>query len=262
MKHIALLGAVVISAIQLQAQSPTKEFTLSKNGIGPIAMTSHVRMVGTQAELTASARNDTGQAIRRAEWCVQGAKQKGGCAFALWTTEPWQPGEAIEWKIVGPGGKGLPRHSIFISRLSLVTRLDGIRRLFVESIEGSNGALSLDQLKALVTNSGRFELVEDIKLADAVLKGRSEARDIGSTYKGLERGKRSAAVGTIAGLAMGGATSRAVTESKTETLVAESLLLRLTLASGESVWAWDDSLTCTRPKAQCAVAALVAEATK
>ena len=162
----------------------------------------------------------------------------------------------------GPGGKGLPRHSIFISRLSLVTRLDGIRRLFVESIEGSNGALSLDQLKALVTNSGRFELVEDIKLADAVLKGRSEARDIGSTYKGLERGKRSAAVGTIAGLAMGGATSRAVTESKTETLVAESLLLRLTLASGESVWAWDDSLTCTRPKAQCAVAALVAEATK
>ena len=50
--------------------SHPQPFILNASGIGPITMSSLIHIEGKEAVLEASARNDTGQAIRRADSCV------------------------------------------------------------------------------------------------------------------------------------------------------------------------------------------------
>jgi hypothetical protein len=58
-------------------------------------MQTSVKVEGKDATFAASARNDSGLAIRHAEWCIRADKQKIGCAFFFGTTEPWQPGTTV-----------------------------------------------------------------------------------------------------------------------------------------------------------------------
>ena len=49
-------------------------------------------------------------------------------------------------------------------------------------------------------------------------------------------------------------------QSVTEVIVSEAIVLRLTLPSGETIWAWDDTKPCVPPRAKCAIDDLVATA--
>jgi hypothetical protein len=262
MKLVSLLAAAAIAASQLQAQCPAIEYTLSKDGIGPFTMKTCVVVKGKQATFTGTARNDSGQAIRQASWCVLAPKQESGCAFTPWTIGPLPPGQTLNWNITGPAGRGLPKHTVVLSRVSPVTKLDSVRKLYVEQIDGGNGPMSRDQLKALIANSGRFEPVEDTTSADAVLKGRSETRDVASAFQSSERSGNVGVVLGIGGTQISGANGKSDSQSRTETIVAESLVLRLVLPSGESIWAWDDTKSCDQAKAACAIADMVAVAVK
>src|SRR3989442_2811300 len=76
------------------------EFQLTKDGIGPInvSMEVHVRNAKDNltafprqvAELTASARNDSGQPIRYAKFCVQAARRMKGCDFQFSIKRAWE----------------------------------------------------------------------------------------------------------------------------------------------------------------------------
>jgi hypothetical protein len=175
------LSLVLFVCIQLRAgQSPTQSFILDAPGIGPITMSSFIHIEGKDAVLEASARNDTGLAVRRADFCVRAIKQKSGCSFTLWTTSVWKPGETVTWTYRGASGHGFPKHEVTITRISAITAYDAVQKVFVSDIDGSNGGMFAAELKAVIANSGRFELTEDRALADAVLVGRSETRDVGS----------------------------------------------------------------------------------
>jgi hypothetical protein len=119
MNKIALLCAFVVSASQLQAQAPADEYTISKDGIGPFIMKTFVSVDGKVATFSGSARNDSGQSVRQAAWCVQGSRQHSGCALSLWTTAIWKAGETIEWNVTAPAGYGLPQHTVSMTKISL-----------------------------------------------------------------------------------------------------------------------------------------------
>jgi len=108
--RLLLLTSVLI------VSSHGQEFTLSKNGVGPIVMETHVEIQGSVAEFSGSARNDSGVTIQRAEWCVR-AKGQAVCAFKLWTTAPFSPGETLTWKTNAKVSKGLPAHEVSLTTL-------------------------------------------------------------------------------------------------------------------------------------------------
>jgi hypothetical protein len=115
-------------------------------------------------------------------------------------------------------------------------KLQPIRKVFVDKIDGNNGPMTKEQLMALLSNTGRFDVVEDAKLADAIIKGRSESRESGGAITASETGS---ANNSVVGL-LHGNQSKAVEQ----TIISEAIVLRLLLPSGETIWAWDDSKPC------------------
>jgi len=261
---ITLLAVAAIAARQMPGQCPVVQYTWSTDGIGPIAMYTCVQVDGKQATFTGTARNDSGQTIRQASWCVIPPKgRESECAFNLWTTKPLAPGETMEWHLTGAARRGLPVHKLVLTRLLVVNKLGPVRKLYVEQIEGGNGLMSRDQLKALIANSHRFELVADPAKADALLQGRSETRDGGFVFRSSQHSDTLGLAVPIAGTVVAGGNAKADSQGRTDTLVAESLALRLVLpSSGENVWAWDDTKSCYRAKAACAVEDMVVVANK
>ena len=218
-----------------------------------------VQLDSKQATFTGTAPNDSGQVIRQASWCVLPLKQQDfSCAFSLWTTGPFAPGQTLEWKVAGAAGRGLPRHRVVLTRLSVANQLDPVRKLYVEQIEGGNGLMSRDQLKALIANSRRFELVADPAKADALLQGRSETRDGGFVFRSSQHSDNLGLAVPIAGTVVAGGNGKSDNQGRRDTIVAESLVLRLVLPSGENAWAWDDTKACYQAKAACAVDDMVA----
>jgi hypothetical protein len=104
-------------------------------------------------------------------------------------------------------------------------------------------------------------VVEDKDRADAIIKGRSETRTKETVVKseGEQTGRVSGVVVGVAVAAAGRAKKKSEqrSEEKTEEILAETTLLRLTTASGDLLWAWDDTKPCEATKAQCAIADLV-----
>lgn len=77
----------------------------------------------------------------------------------------------------------------------------------------------------------------------------------------LVAGGASARAGGLANtLAAGTAKSSTITNQTTQPIVFETVLLRLTLRSGETIWAWDDTKWCGEEKPKCAVDDLIAVA--
>jgi len=265
MKTILLLAVAAIAACQLQAQCPATEYTLSKDGIGPFTMRTcvQVEVKGKEVTFTASARNDSGLAIRHADWCIRAYEQKTGCAFTFSIKEPWLPGTTVAFDGRGPNiKKGLPHHWALVANVSPATSLDPVRKLFVDKIDGPNGEMSRQALQALITTSGRFQLVVNRSEADAVIVGGADKRDAGSTFSGVAR---AAGVGSALGgrgSLFGIAATNSVSHGATQTIIAETLVLRMVLPSGESIWAWDDTKSCLQSKTACAIWDLTAEATK
>jgi len=134
-------------------------------------------------------------------------------------------------------------------------KLASVRKIFVEPIDGNGGAMAREQLIALLTNSKRFEVVEESKLADAVLKGRAESQDTGEVVT-VPTTKTQDGGGFFGGLAS--VTGRKGSATR---IIKATLVIRLSLPTGEIVWAWDDTKNCSgKTKAQCAVEDLVKQA--
>jgi hypothetical protein len=132
-------------------------------------------------------------------------------------------------------------------------KLASVRKIFVESIDGNSGTLARNRLMALLTNSGRFEVVEDLKLADAVLKGLAETQDAGVAVTAQTGGR--AGSGIMEGYDEG------VRQRRERERIKGTLVIRLVLTTGKTVWAWDDTKICSKDsKFQCAVDDLLKQA--
>ena len=123
--HSVLLLIVLASIKPISATAD--EFQLSKDGIGPInvSMEVHVRNAKDNltafprqvAELTASARNDSGQPIRYAKFCVQAARRMKGCDFQFSIKGFWEPGEEITWTPDAHAQRGIEHSSIRLVKI-------------------------------------------------------------------------------------------------------------------------------------------------
>mgnify|MGYP001493655421 CR=1 FL=1 len=61
------------------------------------------------AELTASARNDSGQPILYAKFSVQAGRRAKGCDFEFWSNQIWMPGKELLWMIDKHARPGMER---------------------------------------------------------------------------------------------------------------------------------------------------------
>jgi hypothetical protein len=89
---LALLLALIIASTAF-----ADDFRLNKDGIGPIMVSIKIDAKGSDAELNASARNESGQLITSAKLCVQIDSRAKGCDYELKTTAPWKAGEEWAW---------------------------------------------------------------------------------------------------------------------------------------------------------------------
>ena len=105
--HYSLMLILLFAVHSVPAAA--NEFRLSADGVGPIAISMQINIRNAKeeltafpqkiAELTVSGRNDSGQPIRFAKFCVQTARRARGCDFQLWTKRVWTPGEELLWMI-------------------------------------------------------------------------------------------------------------------------------------------------------------------
>jgi hypothetical protein len=216
-------------------------FQLEKDGFGPIKVSMKIEVKDERkdlndfpvrmAEITARARNESGQPIRHAKLCIQSPFRSKGCDFELSTKDVWKPGEQLTWLARGKAAYQIENARIVLVKVEPQTlpakprsRSENelephmVRNIFVQPIDGDDGGFTRDQLIAMVANSKRFYAVENPTLADAVLKGHGE-------------------LDTINGL---------------------MLVMRLSRPTGEVLWAWDDTKSCSEAKPKCAVDDLVA----
>ena len=160
-------------------------------------------------------------------------------------------------------------------------RFADVKRIFVDNLGGefvNLNDLIREQVMASIVNSGRFELVDDRSKADAIIFGRAERRERGTAVQssGQERtlnqesekgqvfGVRAAGIAYGIGAAHGTATGLGTATEKlerSEVLFSDFLVLRLTTATGESIWAWDDTKPCEGSHPKCAVGDLLRAST-
>jgi hypothetical protein len=73
-----------------------EDFSLTRDGIGPIRVHTALSYKGVGERLIATATNDSGSAIPPSVGlCVKVAT--GGCLFTLWNTTEWEPGVQRHW---------------------------------------------------------------------------------------------------------------------------------------------------------------------
>jgi len=152
-----------------------------------------------------------------------------------------------------------------------LAKLYAVRTVYVGKIEGDNGELIREQIKASLANTGRFQVLAENKdnVADSTISGRTEVREfgtqtttnaqtVGSTVGGGVGGGATGERGGVVGAVVGGfgKTSEKRAENSTTsnvTLTSEAVVLSLTLKSGEIVWGWDDTKACNTARVKCAV---------
>jgi hypothetical protein len=109
------------------------EFQLSKDGVGPIVISMKIDVRNEKEELTAfprkvaeltlSARNDSGQEITYSKFCVQAERRMKGCDFQLKTPKKkvWEPGEELVWTLDAKARRGIENPKITIVELKSAT---------------------------------------------------------------------------------------------------------------------------------------------
>jgi hypothetical protein len=216
------------------------DFQLEKDGLGPIKVSMKIEVIRERkdlndfpvrrAEITATARNESGQPIRRAKLCIQAPFRSKGCDFELPTKDVWKPGERLTWVAHGKAPYRIEEARIVLLKIEPLIppkrkttsedhlELHPVRNIFVQAIDGDDGGFTRDQLIAMVANSKRFYAVENPTLADAILKGHGESDKMNNFV----------------------------------------FVMRLSRPTGEILWAWDDTKPCTDAKPKCAVDDLIA----
>jgi hypothetical protein len=263
MVHLLAVLSLLVSCACVSAQeevvkrlteqpSPTEDFRLYKNGVGPLTVSSKIDVKNKVASVHATATNASGVSIRYALICVHPRGRKE-CGVLLWNNTVWQPGEMIAWDKTMQVRMNWQQYEMKVAQLVRDSRISYVRKVYVDLPEGNGAGVSRDQLMALIAKSSRFTLVESPEKADAILKGRPESREAGSAYRSSEQDRSSGAGTAVLGSVSAGSSSKAAAEGVTQTIMTETPILRLTLASGESLWAWDDTKPCTGPKPKCAI---------
>lgn len=121
----ALLGLLLIA---MARPALAADFRLNADGVGPFVVSVHVDLRNEKdeltafprkvAELTASARNDSGHPIRYAKFCVQAARRTKGCDFNLRVND-WKPGEELVWTVDKRARRGIDKPSIMLVKLKV-----------------------------------------------------------------------------------------------------------------------------------------------
>jgi hypothetical protein len=249
----------LVALIPIASLALAQEYNLSKDGVGPISLRLQAEGKGKKTKVTATCRNGSAQPIRWARFCLRGPFTKSGCDWTFQTVSRLPPGQDVSWNQTGYALNTSLGYSVSILEIERESnpKLAPIRKLCIDEIAGNNGPLVQDQLITLLMNTGRFEVVEDKSKADAIIKGRSETRTKETVTKKEGQEAASVGVGGISVFAAGKAKKSGRSEEKSEVILAETTLLRLSSASGDLLWAWDDTRPCETAKAQCAVADLV-----
>lgn len=257
----SISGSVLLSLFLRPSPAVSSDFHLSMGGVGPIHISMKIQVRNDKEELAAypvkkaevrlTAINDSGKPIRYAKFCIQAMWRSKGCDFNLWTNQVWAPGEELTWNVRGNAPRGIENALVVLTKLRLGRpteaeippspdlRFQSVRKIYVEPIEGNGGASARERLISLIANSGWFVAVDDLKLADATISGRSELPvDPKPT--------------TFSQVGIYGVVPP-VGSAKQASIGVENLVIRLNLPSGDILWAWDDTKRCYQTKAKCAV---------
>jgi len=132
----------------------------------------------------------------------------------------------------------------------LTELLHAVRKVYVDEIKGANGEKAREQIKALLVNTGRFQVLGEEEDADAKIGGLAELKEVATTTTSSGR-VRGSADGSILGRTLG-TSANAVTSVRP--ITSESVILSLTSKSGEVIWGWDDTKACNEmARAKCAI---------
>ena len=93
MKMIHWLTALLV--FLFAASSYAEDFSLSRDGIGPISVHTTLTYKGNGEHLSARAVNDSGKPIPYVKLCV--TAETKGCLFTLWNTSTWEAGAELTW---------------------------------------------------------------------------------------------------------------------------------------------------------------------
>jgi hypothetical protein len=136
-------------------------------------------------------------------------------------------------------------------------KLNAVQTVYVDEIKGEIGGRTREQIKVLLVNTGRFQVLgeENKSNADATIGGHAELRELAVT---------TTSSGTTKGNTNGGLITSAIigrhekSTTSVERTTSESVVLSLTNKVGEVIWGWDGTKACTAAaKAKCAVDDLV-----
>jgi hypothetical protein len=230
--------------------------------------------------LVAIATNASATPIKSAKLCARVQSEPKKCLFTFWNQQEWQPGKNITADIISNKRLTTPTHSITLESVAQdgsgslqnsaqehapsarpASRFDGVTRIYVEDIAGTNGLVAHEQLAAALANADRFQEVDNPDSADAVIRGIAEVevdatrtdtsgRATGAAIGGLGGGDRAAAATGIG--FSSGKSSQVVQQIKSQTVA-----FRLVRKDGVVLWGWDDSKPCTSQRARCAVDDLI-----
>jgi hypothetical protein len=93
MKATRRLAACLI--LLFSASGYAEDFSLSRDGVGPISVHTILIYQGKGEHLSARAVNDSGKAIPYVKLCV--TAETKGCLFTLWNTSTWEAGAELNW---------------------------------------------------------------------------------------------------------------------------------------------------------------------
>jgi len=258
MKSRLLPLAAVVAGIASAQPSPIPDVSpvlLTKNGVS-ISAKSYANRKKGNVRFVGEARNESGRTIRFAQWCIRASQQKAGCLLSLNNRGPWEPGATETWDyVIAAKGNGLPKHYLLLDVVTM--DLNSIQRVFVGPIGGGDGGRTREQLKALLTNSGRFELVEAAALAEAFIVGWSEVRETGAVVTSMGGSAAIETLSTAAAASESDSLSRTVNVARSESTSRQSMVIRLVSPMGDTIWAWDDTQRCQGSKTKCAIDSLV-----
>jgi len=80
------------------ASATAEDFTLDRDGYGPIRLHAELSRDVSGEHLIATATNAGREAIPYMKFCLAVANQRR-CLFTFWNTHPWAPGTELNWAL-------------------------------------------------------------------------------------------------------------------------------------------------------------------
>jgi hypothetical protein len=186
MKLISCLKFVLLAALSLCALNAFgQEHTvneLTKDGVGPIVVAPKFVVNGRDVQLIFSARNESGQPIASAKFCVQGENRQRGCDFELWTTAIWKPGEELSWApLYGRARPGTTSPHVILTELRLPTVSTSRTTLLTPAEGASRDAASSSRFTIYLsapTRDGFIDTNKDLQDSINDIRGRLSSNGI------------------------------------------------------------------------------------